>query len=163
MPPPPSIPSSVPPKLPQPPKLTPSDLKALHQRRQYLEHRLTERGWIWRTALGFVVAVLGMIAVAHACVLWSLREQHHAVRAALVRVRDAERVLRDLQVVESHAPNHPESYLILQRQRDVILRRREDYNLAVARYNRTSDLQLALWMYRWLDLPPQHRSMPLAE
>jgi hypothetical protein len=114
-------------------------------------------------ALGFVVAVLGMVAVAHACMLWSLRAQHQEVCAALVRVRDAERVLHDLQVVESRAPNHSESYLILQRQRDVIRRRREDYNLVVACYNRTSDLKIAVWMYRWFDLPPHHQSLPLVE
>lgn len=113
--------------------------------------------------LGFGVAVLMLIAAAHVFVLWSLRRLHQDVRVALVRVRDAERVMRDLRVVESHGVQHPESYLILQRQHDVVLRQREDYNSVVARYNRESDLQIAPWAYRWCGLPRHHASMPLDE
>lgn len=113
--------------------------------------------------LGFAVAVLLMVAVAYVNVALSLRAENQAVHTAGARVREAERVLHDLQVVGSHGPSHPQAYLIVHRQQEVLRQRREDYNSVVARYNRTSDLHLAAWMYRWLGLPRQHLRISSAE
>jgi hypothetical protein len=160
--------------VPPPPADLPADVEVasapalitrreLRQRRVSLEDQLAERRWFMRVMLLFVALSVGMLGLTGWLTMSSLRTGDRDVRTALAQVHDAERVLRDIQVVESHAASHPESYLILQRHRDVIRHRREQYNAAVTRYNCTSALHYSKWVHQWLRLPRRHAYLSLAD